>query len=94
LAYALAPLYMPSFAPSSTEQIRYVISAPTHLINTLPLKNLEAKFAPTFSSAKDFQQYLLGKLVYSSIILEEDYPFVISNAEDRFLHCLALEMGS
>ncbi len=64
LAYALAPLYMPSFTPSSvlsTEHIRYIVSAPSELINKLPLKNFDTKFTPSFYSAREFQQYLLGE---------------------------------
>ncbi|CAF2826384.1 unnamed protein product [Rotaria sp. Silwood2] len=62
LAFALAPLYMPSFAPtsiSSTEYVRYIISSRSNLIDKLLLKNLDTKFTPSFYSVREFQQYLL-----------------------------------
>ncbi len=66
LAYALAPLYMPSFTPSSlasTERIHYIISSPRELIEKFPLKNLDREFTPSFYSVQDFQKYLLSKCV-------------------------------
>jgi hypothetical protein len=59
LAYALAPLYMPSFAPSS-ERIHYIISSIPEFTNQLNLSNFETKFTPSFNSSREFQQYLLG----------------------------------
>ncbi|CAF0886578.1 unnamed protein product [Adineta steineri] len=60
VAYALASRYMPSFTPSSTENIRYIISSRSNLIDKLPLKDLDVKFTPSFYSTEEFQQYLLG----------------------------------
>ncbi len=59
LIYALAPLYMPSFA-SPSERISYIISSSSELTEKLNLKNFETKFIPSFDSSGDFQQYLLG----------------------------------
>jgi hypothetical protein len=64
LIYALAPLYMPSFAPSSSERIRYIISSTSEFINKLNLKNFETKFIRSFNSSQEFQQYLLGKYLF------------------------------
>jgi hypothetical protein len=64
LAYALAPLYMPSFPSSSVssiERIHYIISSPSELIDKLPLKNLDKKFTPSFYSSSKFENYLLSK---------------------------------
>ncbi len=64
LAYALAPLYMPSLNPvsvSSAEHTRYIITAPPELIKSLPLKNLDKKITSSFYSAEDFEKYLLSK---------------------------------
>lgn len=64
VAYALAPLYMPSFAsssPSSIEQIRYIISTPPEFIKNLSLSKFDVKFTPAFYSAQDFEKYLLRK---------------------------------
>jgi hypothetical protein len=50
LAYALAPLYMPSSVSSSVSSIepfRYIISSPRELHDKLPLKNLDRKFTPS-----------------------------------------------
>jgi ABC-type multidrug transport system fused ATPase/permease subunit len=63
--YALAPLYMPSFAPSSlssTGNIRYIVSSPSALSDRLPLKNLDVKFTPSFYSTEEFQKYLLKEV--------------------------------
>jgi hypothetical protein len=57
LAYALAPLYIPSFAPSS-EQSRYLISSPPEFIDKINLKDFEKKFLPIFNSSQEFQEYL------------------------------------
>ncbi len=61
LAYALAPLYMPSFPSSSIEHIHYIISSPSELIDKLPLNNLDKKFTPSFYSSQEFEKYLLSK---------------------------------
>lgn len=65
LAYALAPLYMPSFA-SSSERIRYIISSSPEHLNKLDLKNSHYKIVPVFNSSKDFQQYLSSNTYISS----------------------------
>ncbi|CAF1260128.1 unnamed protein product [Rotaria sordida] len=69
VVYALAPLYMPSFVPasvSSNEYVRYIISSHSNLINTLPLKNFDIKFTPSFYSTQEFKQYLLGIKTWQS----------------------------
>ena len=60
LAYALAPLYMPSFESTPVRSTRYVVSAPAHLIGRLSLKARNMDIAPSFISTRDFQNYLLG----------------------------------
>jgi hypothetical protein len=50
LAYALAPLYTPSLAPSS-ERIRYIVSSSPEFISKLNLKNFECYVpAPVLSN--------------------------------------------
>ena len=58
LAYALAPLYIPSFAQSS-EKTRYIISSASELIDNINLKNFERISIPSFNSSEEFQEYLL-----------------------------------
>lgn len=65
LIYALAPLYMPSFA-ASTERTSYVISSPSELIVKDYKNNFETQFAPVFHSSADFQKYLSEVSLWSS----------------------------
>ena len=72
LAYALAPLYMPSLNPSSlssAEHIRYIITARPELIKNLPLKNLDKKINfHRFIQHEDFEKYLLSKYLHYFIL--------------------------
>ena len=81
LAFALAPLYMPSFVPQSTlstEHIRYIISSPPEVIKTLRMKNLHVKFTPSFYSAGELEKYLLSKCMIhsnrSTLLSEQRLP--------------------
>ncbi|CAF4249763.1 unnamed protein product [Rotaria sp. Silwood2] len=65
LIYALSPLYMPSFDPSS-ERIHYIISSSPEFTNKLNLKKFENQFAPIFNSSQEFQQYLLELPTWSA----------------------------
>lgn len=68
LAYAFAPLYMPSFAlssSSSTEHIRYIVSSHPDFLNQLPLKTMDMKLSPVFNSAENFEHYLFRMYNYS-----------------------------
>ena len=65
LIYALAPLYMPSFA-ASTERTSYIISSPSELVGKVYKKNFETQFAPVFHSSADFQKYLSELSLWAS----------------------------
>lgn len=62
LAYALSPLYMPTFAISSTDQVRYIVTAPVAIQNRLSLP----KTTDRFYSIENFQKYLLNTRTWYS----------------------------
>lgn len=68
LAYAFAPLYMPSFGSSSSsiEPIQYIISTQPELRDNLPLKSFQTKFTPTLHSPKEFEDYLSNLRTWQS----------------------------
>ena len=69
LAYALAPLYTPSFALTAAtpaEYVRYIVSASSELMDNLSLKNLDIKFTPSLYSSREFEEYLLSMFLRRS----------------------------